>query len=133
MTPRILFYVQHLLGIGHLARANPQWQNTDQSKPALAVFMGPDAYVSPSWYPSKAEHGRVVPTWNYVAVHAYGVLRFVREPDALRRHLARLTATHEGSRAQPWSITPAPGFISSVCVTCSRQPRTARVSPTAPG
>jgi transcriptional regulator len=93
---------------GHIARANPHHELAGEGADALVLFTGADSYVTPSMYASKATHGKVVPTWNYVAVHAYGVLRFVREPDALRRHLARLTATHEGSRAQPWSITDAP-------------------------
>jgi transcriptional regulator len=93
---------------GHIARANPHHELAGEGADALVLFTGADSYVTPSMYASKATHGPVVPTWNYVAVHAYGVLRFVREPDALRRHLARLTATHEGSRAQPWSITDAP-------------------------
>jgi transcriptional regulator len=93
---------------GHVARANPHHEMASDGTEALVLFTGADAYVTPSWYASKAKHGKVAPTWNYVAVHAHGTLRFVREPDALRRHLARLTATHEGSRAQPWSITDAP-------------------------
>jgi transcriptional regulator len=94
--------------IGHLARANPQWQNTDQSKPALAVFMGPDAYVSPSWYPSKAEHGRVVPTWNYAVVHVRGVLTFFDDAEWLRAAVERLTHHHEGRRTDPWQVSDAP-------------------------
>ena len=94
--------------IGHLARANPQWQNTDQSKPALAVFMGPDAYVSPSWYPSKAEHGRVVPTWNYAVVHVRGVLTFFEDAEWLRAAVERLTHHHEGRRTDPWQVSDAP-------------------------
>ena len=72
------------------------------------LFTGADSYVTPSMYATKAKHGKVVPTWNYVAVHAHGTLRFVRDPGALRRHLARLTARHEANRPQPWSITDAP-------------------------
>jgi transcriptional regulator len=94
--------------IGHLARANPQWQNTDQSKPALAVFMGPDAYVSPSWYPSKAEHGRVVPTWNYAVVHVRGALTFFDDAEWLRAAVERLTHHHEGRRTDPWQVSDAP-------------------------
>lgn len=76
------------------------------------IFSGPDAYVTPGWYPSKQEHGRVVPTWNYVAVHAAGPLRLVDDADFLLRHLAVLTARHEVGRAHPWTPADAPpGFI----------------------
>jgi transcriptional regulator len=93
---------------GHIARANPHHEVAGDGSEALVLFTGADSYVTPSMYASKARHGKVVPTWNYVAVHAHGTLRFVREPDALRGHLARLTARHETSRRQPWSITDAP-------------------------
>jgi transcriptional regulator len=93
---------------GHIARANPHHEVAGDGSEALVLFTGADSYVTPSMYASKARHGKVVPTWNYVAVHAHGTLRFVREPDALRVHLARLTARHETSRRQPWSITDAP-------------------------
>ena len=93
---------------GHIARANPHHEVAGDGSEALVLFTGADSYVTPSMYASKAKHGKVVPTWNYVAVHAHGTLRFVREPDALRVHLARLTARHETSRRQPWSITDAP-------------------------
>ena len=94
--------------IGHLARANPQWQETDLSKPALAVFMGPDAYVSPSWYPSKAEAGRVVPTWNYAVVHVRGALTFFDDAAKLRDAVERLTDHHERTRADRWQVSDAP-------------------------
>jgi len=93
---------------GHLARANPQWSASDFSKPALAIFMGADAYVSPSWYPSKQEHGRVVPTWNYATVHARGKLEIYDDPKRLAAHVARLTARHEGRFAAPWQVGDAP-------------------------
>ena len=93
---------------GHIARANPHHELAGEGAEALVLFTGVDSYVTPTMYAAKAKHGKVVPTWNYVAVHAHGALRFVREPDALRRHLARLTARHESSRPQPWSITDAP-------------------------
>lgn len=93
---------------GHLARANPHHELAGDGAEALVLLTGPDAYVTPAWYPSKAKHGKVVPTWNYVAVHAHGTLRFVREPGALRRHLEQLTAAHESPRPQPWSIDDAP-------------------------
>jgi transcriptional regulator len=96
---------------GHLARANPQWRGLSR---ALAIFPGPEAYVSPSWYPSKREHGRVVPTWNYVAVHAEGPVELVEEPDALHALVDRLTRAHEGRRAEPWAVDDAPApFVAS--------------------
>ena len=93
---------------GHIARANPHHEVAGEGAEVLVLFTGADSYVTPTMYASKAKHGKVVPTWNYVAVHAHGTLRFVREPDALRRHLTQLTARHEASRPQPWSITDAP-------------------------
>ena len=97
---------------GHLARANPHHDLVEDGTRALVIFTGADAYVTPSLYPSKRRHGKVVPTWNYVAVHAHGTLRFVREPDALRRHLEQLTAQHESARPRPWSLDDAPdGYI----------------------
>jgi transcriptional regulator len=90
---------------GHLARANPQWRGLTR---ALAIFPGPEAYVSPSWYPSKREHGRVVPTWNYVAVHAEGQVELVEEPAALHALVDRLTRAHEAPRPEPWAVDDAP-------------------------
>jgi transcriptional regulator len=92
---------------GHLARANPQWKLSPKGD-AMALFMGPDAYVSPSWYPSKLEHQTVVPTWNYVAVHAYGPAEFFEDSDRLLGVVTRLTDLHEQSRAEPWAVTDAP-------------------------
>jgi transcriptional regulator len=92
---------------GHLARANPQWKLRPAGD-AMALFMGPDAYVSPSWYPSKQEHQKVVPTWNYVAVHAYGPAEFFEDADRLLDVVTRLTNLHEQSRAKPWAVTDAP-------------------------
>lgn len=92
---------------GHLARANPQWKLPPRGD-AMALFTGPDAYVSPSWYPSKREHGKVVPTWNYVAVHAYGPAEFFEDANRLLEVVARLTDLHEQSRAEPWAVTDAP-------------------------
>ena len=76
---------------GHVARANPVWREATPEVPALVVFQGPDAYVSPSWYPSKAEHGKVVPTWNYVMVQARGRLRAIDDPAWLLQLVTRLT------------------------------------------
>ena len=91
---------------GHIARDNPQWR--DGSGEALAIFLGPDTYVSPSWYPSKAKHGRVVPTWNYVAIHAYGRVEFFDDKARLEALVTRLTATHEAGRPKPWAPSDAP-------------------------
>ncbi len=92
---------------GHVARANPHW-----SVPAigdgLAIFMGPDAYVSPSWYATKRENGKVVPTWNYVAVHASGPIEFFDDPSRLLDAVTRLTNRHEGTRPDPWKVSDAP-------------------------
>ncbi len=93
---------------GHLARANPQGRGAVPETEALAIFLGPQAYVTPSWYPSKAETGRVVPTWNYVAIHAYGRLRFIDDVEWKRAHVTRLTQSQEGKRAAPWAVSDAP-------------------------
>ncbi|WP_424134289.1 FMN-binding negative transcriptional regulator [Roseomonas chloroacetimidivorans] len=85
---------------GHLARANPQWK-TPPIGEAMALFMGPDAYITPAWYATKRETGKVVPTWNYVAVHAYGPVEFFEEPDRLLEVVTRLTNLHEAPRAEP--------------------------------
>lgn len=93
---------------GHLARANAQWRDPDPTVEALAIFTGPDHYISPSWYPTKAENHRSVPTWNYIAVHAYGPLRIVEDEAWLRSHLASLTHLHEQTSAAPWTMDDAP-------------------------
>lgn len=94
--------------IGHVARANPQWRQSDLDKPALAIFGGPHAYVSPGWYPGKREHGRVVPTWNYAVVHVTGRLVVLDDADAVLDIVRRLTDVHEASFATPWSVSDAP-------------------------
>ena len=100
---------------GHIARANPHHELASDASEALVLFTGADAYVTPSLYPSKARHGKVVPTWNYVAVHAHGTLRFVTEPTALRRHLEELTARHESGQPRPWSIADTPdGYVDKL-------------------
>ncbi len=100
--------------LGHLARANPQWRESAADIPALAIFPGPDAYISPSWYATKRETGKVVPTWNYVTVHATGPLAFFEDAEALRALVTRLTAAHEAARPAPWAVTDAPAdFIAS--------------------
>ena len=92
---------------GHVARAN-RHHTVQTAGEALAIFAGPDAYITPTWYATKAEHGKAVPTWNYVAVHAYGTLRFVDDRAFLRQHLEALVARHETGREPQWSITDAP-------------------------
>ncbi|GAB4396511.1 MAG: FMN-binding negative transcriptional regulator [Rhodoferax sp.] len=91
----------------HVARANPLWQRA-AGQPALVVFRGPQAYVSPNWYPSKAEHGKAVPTWNYVIVQARGVLQVVQDTDWLRAQVSALTDTHEAQRQPAWRVDDAP-------------------------
>lgn len=93
--------------VAHVARANPLWREAALTH-VLAVFQGPQAYVSPSGYASKAEHGKVVPTWNYVMVQARGRLRAIEDPHELHALVSRLTDTHEGRRAAPWAVSDAP-------------------------
>lgn len=94
---------------GHFARANPQWRcMSDGPCAALLIFTGANAYISPEWYRTKEETGKVVPTWNYVAVHAYGTMRVHDDPQFLRQHLETLTRRHEGDRDRPWHVSDAP-------------------------
>ena len=93
---------------GHFARANGHWRGLQDGAEALAVFSGPDAYISPGWYPSKAEHGKVVPTWNYIAVHARGPVELIEEPERLLQIVSRLSERHEAGRPQPWAVSEAP-------------------------
>ena len=100
--------------IAHFARANPHWREIGSETPALVIVTGPDAYVSPTWYAGKAEDGRVVPTWNYSAVHLSGLARVHEEPDWLRWAVEELTDEHEGGRDEPWHVTDAPrSYIDS--------------------
>lgn len=92
----------------HLARANRQWQDLAQGAEALLVFPGADAYVSPSFYPSKAQNPKVVPTWNYLAVHAYGTAEVIHDAAPLLQIVSRLTDRHEQGRSQPWKVSDAP-------------------------
>ncbi len=92
---------------GHLAKANPQWR-TPPLGDALAIFMGPDSYVTPAWYATKHETGKVVPTWNYVAVEAHGPVEFFDDPDRLLQAVNRLTDLHEAERSSPWAVSDAP-------------------------
>jgi transcriptional regulator len=93
---------------GHVARANPQWRRASGEVQALAIFLGPDAYITPAWYETKRQSGKVVPTWNYVAIHAYGPLTFYDDADRLLALVTELTETHEAGRAQPWAVSDAP-------------------------
>ena len=93
---------------GHFARANPHWRDLQDDAEALAVFSGPDAYISPGWYPAKAEHGKVVPTWNYIAVHARGPVELIEEPERLLQIVSRLSDQHESGRERPWAVSDAP-------------------------
>jgi transcriptional regulator len=92
---------------GHVARPNPAWQACAGSA-SVAIFQGPQAYITPSWYPSKQEHGKAVPTWNYAVVHAHGQPRVIEDRDWLLRHVSALTASQERGQALPWQVTDAP-------------------------
>jgi transcriptional regulator len=97
---------------GHVARANSQWRDHVADVQALAIFLGPHAYVSPAWY---ATRSKVVPTWNYLAVHAYGPLRTYDDPVRLRAHVDLLTRRQESARVDPWQVTGQPDdFIASM-------------------
>jgi transcriptional regulator len=103
----------------HLARANPHWNDLAAGNEALMIFQGPEGYITPNWYPSKAAHGKVVPTWNYAVVHAYGRPEVVKEADWLRRHVGELTTQQEKGGAQrggakPWALTDAPASYVDV-------------------
>ncbi|QKZ07507.1 FMN-binding negative transcriptional regulator [Pseudomonas eucalypticola] len=93
---------------GHLARANPQWRDLANGSQAMVIFAGADAYVSPGFYPSKAEHGKAVPTWNFLAVHAYGHADVFSDPERLHALVSSLTDHHEARQAQPWTVEDAP-------------------------
>lgn len=92
----------------HLARGNPVWQRLQNRTRVLVVFQGPNAYISPSWYPTKVETGRVVPTWNYLAVHVQGRARILEDESWLECHLRQLTDQHESQMGDPWSVDDAP-------------------------
>lgn len=94
--------------VAHMARANQQWRRLEPGSPALLIVGGPQAYVSPSWYPAKAEHGRVVPTWNYVSVHLTGRVTVHDDAGWVRGVVTALTAHHEAVRPEPWAVTDAP-------------------------
>lgn len=100
---------------GHVARANPVWRDFSPEVDALAIFQGAHSYVSPAWYASKKEHGKVVPTWNYAVVHAYGPLRVIDDRAWLRQFVERLTQRHEAPRTDPWKVSDAPSdFVDTM-------------------
>ena len=92
----------------HVARPNPQWRNFAPDTDALMIFQGPEAYIRPGWYPSKAEHDKVVPTWNYAVAHAYGRLEVVQDPAWLLTHVSELSQQQEAPYRAPWSTADAP-------------------------
>lgn len=94
--------------IGHVARANGVWRGLDGAMPSIVIFQGPQAYITPGWYPGKHAHGKVVPTWNYVVVHAHGIARAVEDIDWKMDMLERLTNRHEAGQQMPWRIADAP-------------------------
>jgi transcriptional regulator len=100
--------------IGHVSRANLQWKESDPKAEGLVIFLGPDTYVTPKWYPAKQETGRVVPTWNYAAIHAYGCPTFFEDTERLRMVVTELTRKHEASFPAPWQVSDAPAvYIDS--------------------
>jgi transcriptional regulator len=102
----------------HVARNNPVWRDFSRDIETLAIFEGASAYVSPSWYPSKQEHGKVVPTYNYMVVHAYGTMRVIDDPAWMKAFLHRLTDSHEANRPVPWKVDDAPqDFIDKLVDT----------------
>ncbi len=92
----------------HLSRANPQWKDFDPAQEVLVVFQGVETYITPSWYEGKREHGKVVPTWNYAIVQAYGRMKTVDDPAWLLQQITAITDMQEASRAEPWSVNDAP-------------------------
>ena len=94
--------------VGHVARANPIWRETDWSVPVLAVFQGPQHYISPGWYATKQEHGKVVPTWNYAVVHARGTLQVRDDAAWILQQMKELTAQQESAMSHPWRVEDAP-------------------------
>lgn len=113
---------------GHVARANPLWKEGNALGEVLVIFQGADSYVSPSGYATKAEHGKVVPTWNYTAVHAYGELKVIDDPAWVFAQISALTAMHENALPQPWAVSDAPadyiekmlGAIVGIEITLTR-------------
>ncbi len=102
---------------GHIARSNPLWMDFDQQTEVLAVFQAENTYISPSWYASKPQTGKVVPTWNYAAVHAYGTLRVIDDPAWIRRQLQAMTDEFEAGFPEPWSVADAPADFTERLIT----------------
>lgn len=94
--------------IGHVARANPVWRACADGAPSVVMFQGAQSYITPHWYPGKAEHGKVVPTWNYVVAHAHGQARIVEDRDWMLDMLQRLTTQQEATQPIPWRVADAP-------------------------
>jgi transcriptional regulator len=94
--------------LAHLARANPQVEALRSAEECLVAFQGPQAYITPSWYETKRETGKVVPTWNYATVQAWGRPKLIEDPDWLLRHVGEMTDQHEGKRPEPWALSDAP-------------------------
>jgi len=109
-VPLVLHDEESEMGVlrGHVAIGNPLFKQTDGAIDVLTIFQGPQTYITPSWYASKQEHGKVVPTWNYVVVHVRGTLTFQRDEAWLMRHLHDLTQQHESHRPDPWAVSDAP-------------------------
>jgi transcriptional regulator len=104
----IPFLIEGDMLLGHVARANPQWRDLQQADEALVVFQGPQHYISPSWYETKRQTHKVVPTWNYLTVQARGRPRVTDEAPWLRAQIEALTNKQEGARAEPWKVSDAP-------------------------
>jgi transcriptional regulator len=108
------FYLAYKEGrkvlFAHIAKANPLWKTVQESEPAFIVFNGPNGYISPNYYPSKQQHGRAVPTWNYVAVHVKGTLKFLHDNETKLTLVKHLTNLHESNQPKPWSVSDAPSL-----------------------
>lgn len=101
--------------VGHVAKSNPIWKEFSTDSESVVVFQGEQAYITPSWYPSKQEHGKAVPTWNYVVVHAHGIPKKIEDADWLLKHLNELTDIHESGQSLPWKVSDAPdSFIDQL-------------------
>lgn len=114
------FYLDRTRGthgtlVGHVARANTVWRQLSPAVPSVVMFQGAQSYITPSWYPGKAEHGKVVPTWNYVVAHAHGTARVMDDPVWMLRMLHQLTSSQESRQASPWRVGDAPaGYIEKM-------------------
>jgi transcriptional regulator len=116
-VPLILHRIDDTTAVlrGHLARANQQWKEFDAAVEALAIFTGPEHYITPGWYPEKQVSGKVVPTWNYAVVHAYGTLQVIEDAAWLLEHLNTLVDEHEASFTRPWSVADAPAdYVAAI-------------------